>query len=170
MECYLSLTLQIGVMSEPGHSARACQSLFLACEHYWHPILLFRLIAHRYRCHAPATPLPDQHVQIFLVLRVWLNSSSGLFVAVPGLALELRTFLSSLFALGGVYRATADELGQLAVRIPPGPGEPYASNYSAADHERQYQVSDAVLIAFLTISLLHSACSPAACPVCWSWP
>lgn len=145
-------------MTDPGHSTRACQPLFIACEHYWHPILIFRLIAHRYRCQPPASPLPPQHEQIFLVLRVWLQNSSGLFVSVPGLALELRTFLASLFALGGVYRITADELGQLAVKVPDCSNEPYLSSYNTAKHEILYQVRRSLFSRSLLLNLFFNRC------------
>lgn len=169
-------------MTEPGHSSRACRPLFIACEHYWPPLLLLRLVIHRFRCTAPATQgnagepaaaeekeLPPAHAQVMLVIRTWLETSRHLFAvgnetsagtAGPDMALslELRSFLESLSSLGGLYTAAVREIEQLSLQpcalAPP----QYSFDYSRAEHQQLYEVR-CIACIYSCVNILPHACA-----------
>ena len=130
-------------MTEPGHSSRACEPLFVACEHFWSPLLLLRLLIHRFRSTAPApqpsTP-PSVHSQVIDVLRVWLEISAPIFSSHPTLFNALKDFLNYLRGIGGWYRGEAEKLAALSQRKPEDRAFVYPSDYAQVEHEVLYEV------------------------------
>jgi hypothetical protein len=138
----LFLLLQIAVLTEPGGCTASCRALFIACEHYWHPLLPFRMIVNRFRSVAPVIlgPLPTLHAHIFVVVRMWLETCDGLFATVPELGNSLRTFCTALLGMGGAYRHAADEFLQLSVAPTPSYGGLYRVDFASVPHQHLYEV------------------------------
>ncbi len=98
------------------------------------------MVEHRFRTIPPAAQLPPLHVQIFIVLRIWLTHCSARFKAIPELGACLQRFMAVLQATGGGYRQFADELGTLIHRNAAEVQEVYRTDYNTAPHQQLYEV------------------------------
>lgn len=134
------ITWQAAVVTDARRPVGACRALFVACEHFWAPVLLLRVVLHRFAATRPAAPLPPTHAHVLRVLHTWLAVTATAFRGLSEEAVELHAFCRELSARGGEYAAAAAGMVQRLQPRTLRAAASYTVDYAAADHHRLYAV------------------------------